>query len=647
MNKAKRPARPFRNTKRDAGKFIESILKAYDPDREFKIGQIANPVVEFWKQVDAGRAQVESARILEVNAWGGYRVRHLNNAAELKEARVKAAAEKGRLQKLVDTGVRFREAAAFTPEEKAACVKLLESAKFREDFQVSDQNAGSANPFDEFTPIMGGPFSHQQYLHDFLDGLAKSFEAYNHSPYAHQIVRLTTSFVLGRGVSYKAKDQLVQERFAAWWKKADMDHRLETWSDCLSRDGELIVRRFKNPVTKELFLRWIGPSTVWEFVTDIEDIETVYYLHQQYPAAYQVLYGAPAGAKYDPSKFDSTKYIVNQIPYDEVYCVKINVGPDEKRGRSDIFCILGWLKRHKDFQTGQVLKAIVQSVFAWKNKLAGKQTDVDAFIQKFGTSVPDFGSLWTENEASTLEPMVADAKGAGDMSAPGIENTIAVGSGIPKEYLGSSEHASRSTAVIGSEPGIKKFQSRQLLLGRFLKKIAADWFANEVARGAIPASQPGDDPELGVVLRWLQKAMKRLPLLAAPIDQVVKALTGATLMVPTDGEIEFGFPEIAIEDRGKKIQDLITAKDERVITHRDMSEAIAKELGKHDYSYEATQDQIKEDEAASIAPLYAQPEADPNAPPKPGEPAAPEVGPKKAGGLSGQEKQGVKQNDRR
>lgn len=670
MSKEPTP-RPCRSTKKNPGRFIDSILSAYEPDKDFAIKNRESLIPKFLKAVEK-KDLVESARIMEVNRFGAYRIRQVNGTAEFRAAMAEAKKGEPLLRKLVEVGVQFRPADKFTESERVDCEKLCESSKFREDFFMSDNdtNSGRGNPFDEYTPLIGGPWSHQLYLHDFLDMLAKSFEAWNHSPYAHQIIRITTCFVLGRGVSFKAKDRDVQAAFQKWWEAEGMDGRLESWSDMLGRDGELMIRRFVNPLTKRMFIRWIDPSTIWEVVSDLEDIELQYYFHQQYPTAYQVLYGAPAGSKFDPSKFDSTKYIINQIPADEVYHLKVNVSPNEKRGRSDLFPILGWLKRYKDFQTGIVLRAIVQSVFAWKNKLKGSQTDVDAFVQQFGSDVPDFGSLWTENEASDLQPMTAGSGGNSNLNdAPGIVTTIAVGPGIPREYLGASEHGNRATAVISSEPGVKKFQSRQLLLGRLLRKIAKDWFENEVAAGRLPKYAPGDDPELSVVLRWLQKAMKRAPMLAAPIDSIVKAMSGSTLMVPTDGSIDFMFPEIAVEDRSAKIADLQSALDGKAISHERYSVAIAKELGFHDYIYADEQDKLAEEQVDMMGDLYAPggpPPVAAGAPPPSGVPAPtpgtpqsavpapapapkPEVKPqpKPSGGLSGEDRRSVKLNDRR
>ena len=588
-----------------AAQFIESILGAYDPDKDLALKSIKNPVVAFFERatrkpkrnateqerralVREQNELIERANILEVNRMGVLRVRTISNVIEFQECYREATSKQSveRLHKIVESGVRFQDEKRLGKERIAELRKLGTEATFREAWADSNENT-----YDEYTPIMGGPWSHQMYLHDYLDMMAKTFEAFNHNPYAHRAILLKTFFTLGRGITFKAKDPKVQERFKAWWEKQDMDGRLEAWDAMLSRDGELLIRKFKNPSSGEFFMRWISPSTIWEVVTDIEDIELVYYYHQQYPAAYQVLYGAPAGSKFNPNQYESCRYIINQIPADEVYHIKINVGPDEKRGRSDLFNILGDLKRHKDHKTGVTLKAIVQSVFAWKNKLAGTNTDVNAYISQFGTDIPDFGSVHVENEASCLEPMTADAKSGGVIQdAPQLVTSICVGMGLSPEYMGGTGGAShggssKATAVVGSEPSVKMFQGRQLLLGRLLKCIANDWATNE-----------------GIA----------------------------------DHGIEFEFPEIAIEDRSMKIKDLQAALQDEVMDHESFCVSVAKELGNNDYDYKATQGKIDSDKASGrgVSDLYSLGRLPAPVPP-PGTPGAAPAGPAGPAGAAG------------
>lgn len=633
---SERPVRSAAMVKVDPEKIINSVLESYKPDAAFAPKYSEALVPKFYAKLVAaveGKLPdcVESARIIEVNCYGAFRVRRVNSTEEFRAAMKKASDNSGMVRTLVETGVKLREASKFSEDDKNTLRKMREAIPF-------EQNPG--DPFNEYIPIMGGPFSHQLYLHDMLDAFAKSFEAYNHNPIAHQVVKLTTHFVLGRGVTIKANDEKIQSAFQLWWDQNEMDERLDVWCDMLTRDGELMVRCFTNPMTKQLFVRWVDPSTIWEIVTDLEDIERVYYYHQQYPTQYQVLYGAPANAKYDPSNFDSSKYVINQIPADEMYHVKINVSPNEKRGRSDLFSILGWLKRYKDFQTGVVLRAIIQATFAWKNKLKGANTDVQAFINSFGSDQPEFGSVWVENESSDLQPMTADLKsGAGLADCPGIVNAIAVGSGIPKEYLGISDHGTRATAVVSSEPGVKKFQARQLLLARLLKDIAQRWVDNEQACGRIPFFQAKED------------------------------ITNLGPAEPTDTLIEFQFPEIAVEDRSAKLKDIALVQTSGYITKKRAATLSAKELGIPDYHYEDEMDEVAEEQTDAAGQLYsnttaalggapkppAAPGAAPGAvPPVPGAPAggapvlnAGEQPPAPSGSLSGQERRDIKSNDRR
>lgn len=629
MPQDNRPVRSHGLIKKGLKRVIASIIEAYEPEEGFKEKYTEALVPGFLKALVTKADKklpdlVQSATIFEVNRFGGYRLRQVNSSDEFRAALKEADAGAPYVRKLVESGIKFRKAEKFTEAEKKQLKKLREG-DWSDSFNSQD-------PFNEYIPIMGGPFSHQLYLHDMLDAFAKSFEAYNHNPLAHQVVKITTHFVLGRGVSIKCADADVQKAFQKWWKDKDMNSRLDDWCDMLTRDGELMVRCYTNKVTGELFVRWVDPSTVWEIVTDLEDIERVYYYHQQYPTQYQVLYGAPRDAKFDPSNFLSSKYVINQIPADEMYHLKINCSPNEKRGRSDLFSILSWLKRYKDFQTGVVLKAIIQSTFAWKNKLKGDNADVQAFINAFGTDQPEFGSVWVENGSSDLQPMVPPVgPGNGNTDCPGIINAIAVGSGIPKEYLGITDHGTRATAVVASEPGVKKFQSRQLILGRLLKEIAARWFENEVAAGRIPPMKKSEDEET------------------------------PGLMVPTDSTIEFQFPEIAVEDRSAKLKDIALVQTSGYISKQRAATMSAKELGISDYNYEEEMEDVTQEQNDAAGALYDQttglPRADNVAPNGAGANLPGAVGgtgagnlkaqPAPSGSLSGQQRRDIKNNDRR
>ena len=585
----------------------EVIERVYNPDERFQ--GITRPKTSLltrfveslftWKDEKPYRKTdipgIEYARLFEVNMAGGYRLRTIHSTEELREAIRKAYKHAASVHRMLESGIKLVPDETITKDER----KLRENFFDLED-QTQTQNGVSS--FAEYIPIMGGPFSKQLYLHDMLDGFAKAFEATNHNPVAHQAVRVITYFVLGRGVTFKACHPECQDRWDEWSDKLDLNTRLEFWSDTITRDGELMLRKVKDRIRKELSIRWIDPSTIWEIVTDLEDMETgcgassigVIFYHQQYPTQYQTLYGGGDQQQFDPSKFQSTKYVINQIPANEVLHYKINVGPNEKRGRSDHFPVLGWLKRYKDYWTAVVLRAIVQSTFAWKNKLKGADTDVTAFISSFGAQQPEFGGVWVENESSELTAMTADIKGSmSESNADGIVDMIAVGYGIPSQYLGfSGKSNSRASAVVGSEPGTKKFQSRQQLFGRVIRDIAQDWGRIEIEEGRLPAMV--EDQETG-----------------GQVEHVVK--------------IEPQFPEIAIEDRTAKIKDIDFAVTGKYIPHEEGAKTIAKELGMENYDYDKAMAKIAAEEENRSRDIYNRPT------PIPTDPQIPQAG---AGGAA-------------
>ena len=447
-----------------------------------------------------------------------------------------------------------------------------------------------ANGDVEYTPIMGGPFSKQLYLFDYLTMHARCFEMWNHNPVAHQIVKITTYFVLGRGFKVKFKNAAAQKNWDTFSEKNDFDNRLKTWCDQESRDGELMIRIYKDPLgqTGEILVRAVDPSTIWEIVTDNEDIEKVYYYHQQYPTAYQVFYAQ------NMINLPSTQYVIHQIPAGEMLHYKLNCNSNEKRGRSDLYPVMTWLKRLKDFYTARVIRAIMQSCVVWKNIIKGDAADIQTYINNYGTNPPKAGTLHVENEASTLSTMTVDIKAA-DARDDGdaLLNLISVGVGIPKEYLGLGDRSTRATALVASEPGAKKFQDRQ----EHYKKIITD-VAKIVTTEAMKARKiPGTEKVMPAdVSKKIVMAVKAMDYWTA-IKLLWAATTGGQVQ-PIDETFEVIMPEIILEDRTGKIKDLTMMQVNEWICKETAAVIAAKEMHIENYDYA--------EEAAKIAKDVAQ-----------------------------------------
>lgn len=580
----------------------------YNPDAEFDFTprnqkgdpDFTSPMVRFLGDLQHNDKVGVQGIILERNFWRQEtrRVAIKSRAdllAKLDEADKKWTARGKLLESLASVHVSLAEytQAMGDPEKAKEVDKKLREA-VGDTFDVGDPtDAGQrTNVLDEYLPLLGGPFSKQLYLFDYLDQHRKAFHASTHNPIAKRVLTATRQFVLGRGVKAVAKNPEVQRVWDQFAKAADLDRRLEEWCYELSRDGEIMVRKVKNPLTYDLQVRSVDPSTVWEIVTEPEDIEQVYYFHQQFPTQYQVFYSGPQVAP-------ATMYVIHQIPAEDVIHVKINASHNEKRGRSDLFAVLGWLKRWKDYNDAQVIRAIGLSSYVWKVKLKGNTADVKSFQTTYGNDYPKPGSLWVENEAVELMPMAMDMPSQPrSLQSDFLLETISIGTEIPKEYLGLGDQVARATALVATEPGVKKFQERQQVMERLLHKIA-DWVIEcAKERGDLPATQP-PAPLPETIKKMVGMIRSRQ---FADAFWLLKDLVVGTLQdEPLDTTIEFMFPEIAVEDRSAKLRDLTVMVSQGWLSGKTAAEMSAKEMGITTYNHDDEQDQIEKERAARTA----------------------------------------------
>src|SRR6185312_3230322 len=113
-----------------------------------------------------------------------------------------------------------------------------------------------------------------------------------------------------------------------------------------------------------------------------EYIDKPLYLQQMYQTATQTYAGieVPGVPKSKDSK--PGKWIVRQIPADQVIRIRTNCSSQEKRGRPVIFDILGWLKKLKDTYTAQVLGEQLRASFVFDDTVDGSPDQVAAHAQK-------------------------------------------------------------------------------------------------------------------------------------------------------------------------------------------------------------------------------------------------------------------------
>ena len=465
-------------------------------------------------------------------------------------------------------------------------------------FDGSD-GMGSNRLGDDFTPLLGGPFYKQLYIQDYLRMHAAAFWASNHDPMAKCYMNMIVDFTLGRGFRIDIPDD--PSALALWRAFEDVNNFekfMQGYAYELALYGENLVWFLPNQQTKIVYkptpgetiprallprIRSLDPSNIWEIITYPEDITRVLAYQWIAPTQYQTY------SSTDKENVTSSKFIFQQIPADQIIHEKVNCVSNEKRGRSDLFPVLGYLKRLRDTINYQIAAAQKNAAWAIDTTIQGSQTDIDAYIsaqEEMGTYAPA-GSEFVHTDKITRTYQAASTGGGKTSGGQTFEWTlsmIASGLGFPISYFGThlSGGQTRGSAIVATEPVAKKLQNRQLVYERVIKQVAKKFF-----------------------------------------DQI-----GYSKPV----EIEVTFPEIIVENRSDKLKDLAIAEGQGWISKKRAAAIAAKELGITEYDFEEEMKDVEagqENPAQSLSPLSS-----PASLPTP-----------KAGGLSSEYKSNVRKND--
>lgn len=452
----------------------------------------------------------------------------------------------------------------------------------------------------DFTPLLGGPFNKQLYYRDYLRMISACFFAYHHDPVARATVSIMIDFTLGRGFKLQAEKPAAQALWNAFVEAnrfhEQMDHcAIETsiygenmWWWLPSHDARISF----NPVAGEKIpkaliprIRLIDPSNIAEIITVPEDIMmgVLYYVWLA-PTQYQM---------YTRDNQPSSKFIYTQIPADQIVHNKINSVSNEKRGRSDYFPALGYMKRLRD----GIDYALVgqQKAAAWciDTTVEGDDTDFDDYIQsqKALGSIPTAGSEFVHTAAIKREYLSNSATRAGG-DPPVFTWSLsmaAMAAGIPISYYGTHLQggSSRASALVSVEPVTKRFERRQLFYERTIRKI---------------------------------------------FDQLMEKFG-------MESACEVIFPELITNDRSAMLRDLSLAQNNSWISHERAANIAAKELDADNFNYQKELDDIKrDDETLGLSPSMTvqSPLTTPG--------KAQQTGGDNKGALTGTEKKSIKDN---
>lgn len=413
-------------------------------------------------------------------------------------------------------------------------------------FNTDQNDFSSSRVGEDYTPLLGGPFAKQLYIRDYLRMHSAAFYAFHHDPTARAVVNIMTDFTLSRGWELTTENRAAQALWDAFAKVNDLNTQMEQFAQEVCTYGESMWywlpgnERFIvfNPkpgqeIPRAMIprVRVLDPSNIAEVITHPEDITHVLAYQFLAPTQYQT-YTTPGVA--------SSKFIFQQIPASLIQHYKINAASNEKRGRSDYFPALGYMKRLRDTVNYSVIG--MQKAAAWSidTTIKGDDSDIQAYKDAMAElgSIPPAGSEFIHTEGVTRSYLSNSAAGKSSES-PTFSwclSMIACSTGIPVSYLGThlSGGQTRASALVATEPVAKRFERRQKLYERVLQEMFTRLMERAGVKGA---------------------------------------------------ECEVTFPELITQDRSAKLRDIDLAESRGFISKSRAATLFAKELGVSNYDY--------------------------------------------------------------
>lgn len=431
----------------------------------------------FCAQVDEHGKMLRDPKIREAigSTWpADYKIMHVQGEQKYKAVSESAYKTHRELPRIARESRKMRE---------AVMGKLKEDGFFDGD-EFGGVGGYDPNQYSEFAPLMGGPFYRQLYMYDFLKMISYAFEAVNHNPLAKAIVEILVDYALGRGFDMKIKDA----QMATAWAEHDEQFGITknvrmNWGKEAETYGDFIL---DTDIWES-----VDPATIWDIITDAEHINDEYYYYQSYPTAYQMFTGFKVPLEPGSEDQKASDYVVRQIPAIKLLHMKLNCMSNEKRGRSSIFSVLGWLKRVKDLYNAQVIREWLYSCFMWDVEINGSQSDINNYMAA-NNEIPLPGSRHVHNAQIKMTPLpaLATANKGGTGMGEELISFIAVALRIPTQFLNivaksAGGSGSRAGALTAAEPFTKKVEGIQARWESFLKDI----FVKAMAQRGIKAKR--------------------------------------------------------------------------------------------------------------------------------------------------------------
>lgn len=278
---------------------------------------------------------------------------------------------------------------------------------------------------------------------------AESLRAWRVNPIARRIVKLQTSFIVGKDLKIKAKNAELQKWLDKWAKKNDLQRNLRRWKDEDTRTGNLFIL-FNVLEDNTSILRAVASEIIDEIKTKPNDIE------QETAYTYQDENGEeksyPALSPELDNKLFMRHYASNQP-----------VGTPW--GEGALAPLLVWIGRYSTWLEDRVRLNKFRTAFMYMVSGSYKnEAERSAREKELRAKPPQSGSILVINRDNGEDYGILSAKlDAFDSSVDGltIKKMILDGAGQPLHWHAEPEDGMSTTAEAAGTPTFRTLEEEQ------------------------------------------------------------------------------------------------------------------------------------------------------------------------------------------
>ena len=304
-----------------------------------------------------------------------------------------------------------------------------------------------------------------------INNLKLSRLYYTKDPLGRQAIRLWTDYTFGSGMTWNTEEGTTKKALEGFWDAKANQGVLSARgqrksSDKLLVDGEVFFAIFLG-ANGTATIRRIDPLEIAEIITDPDDIENVRFYRRAWMnkqgKAQETIYRSTTNLENVATPDSQGKTIQKN---DDALVYHLTYNTISQRGNPLLLPALDWIKQYRRFLASRIAIMLALARFAWKTKVTGGQTAVDALKAKTDAKEIAAASHLLENLGSETTPIKTET-GARNAYDDGrmIKLQIAAAVGIPEQYFGDISIGNLATAKTVELPMMKMFQSYQKVWG--------------------------------------------------------------------------------------------------------------------------------------------------------------------------------------